>query len=270
MKNFFSFVLMSMTGGARISGDFARVIEDNLDLIDRVVAYVARARGLNPDEREELGSRVKLKLVDRDYEVLRAYEGHAGLKSYLVTVAQSVCLDYRNQLWGKWRPSITAKRLGPIAEKLEQAISRDGLSQSDAVTKLHHDPHVEASEAHLFSLCEKLPIRHPRRFLGEGEIEQMPAPDPCGEQELMNLQRGEALHNLETSLGEALAKNTVEDQLIVKMAYFERLKISQIARMLGLDQKKLYRRLDKIIDSLRHNLEAQGYRRQMVIELLGD
>lgn len=268
MLHIISLFLMSLTEKIDLNGGYATLVEDNLALIDRAVAFVAHRQGLSADHREALGARVKMKLVDRDYEVLRRFEGRSSLKSYLVVIAKTVCLDYRNQLWGKWRPSKPAQRLGPLAILLEQAMSRDGMNQEEAVAHLLSDPSVTLNEKELHSLAEQLPQRAPRRSQADLELDSLPASDPNGEQSLLQAHKRQAMTQLESTLTNLMAENTDEDQLIVRMHYHESLKVSQISHMLGIEQKKLYRRLNGLLSGMRQRLEAAGHSRQMVVSLL--
>ena len=84
--------------------DYKRLVVDNLPLVDSVVRTIARRHGLSADQQDELGSSVKLKLVENDYEVLRKFEGRSSMRTYLTAVVQRHFLDSRTALWGRWRP----------------------------------------------------------------------------------------------------------------------------------------------------------------------
>src|SRR6202008_4136539 len=99
----------------------------------RVGRTIARRHQLSADEADELGSSVRLKLVENDYEVLRKFEGRSQLRTYLTTVVKRHFLDDRNARWGKWRPSAQARRLGPVAVLLDQFLTRDRLPFEEAV-----------------------------------------------------------------------------------------------------------------------------------------
>src|SRR4029453_14108130 len=45
-----------------------------------------------------------LRLVEDDYDVLRRFQARSSLPTYVTVVIQRLFLDYRNRLWGKWRP----------------------------------------------------------------------------------------------------------------------------------------------------------------------
>ena len=81
-----------------------------LDTVDRVVAFVCRRHRLSPDESDDFRSVARVKLLEHDYAILRAFEGRSSIQTYLTVVIQRLFLDYRISAWGKWRPSAEARR----------------------------------------------------------------------------------------------------------------------------------------------------------------
>src|SRR3954470_2769307 len=96
-------------------------------MIRQVVAQVGRRYRLSPDETEELQSDVMLKLFERDYAVLRKFEGRSSLRTYLTIVVRRLALDRRVVAWGKWRSSAQARRMGPAAVYFQELTGREGL-----------------------------------------------------------------------------------------------------------------------------------------------
>ena len=97
-----------------------------LPVIDDVAAQVCRRHRLNAGEADDFKSEVRLHFIERNYEVLRKFEGRCTLSTYVNVVVQRVFLDYRNRMWGRWRPSTEARRLGPTAMLIERLVTRDG------------------------------------------------------------------------------------------------------------------------------------------------
>src|SRR5262245_62099749 len=91
-----------------------------LRVIDDIAAQVCRRHRLSSTEAEDFMSEVRLHFIDRDYEVLRKFEGGCSVTTYVTVVIQRLLLDYRNREWGRWRSSAQAKRLGPTAILLER------------------------------------------------------------------------------------------------------------------------------------------------------
>ena len=66
--------------------DFNALLSENYPVVERVLQGVARRHRLRIEEAEELGSIVRLKLVENDYAILRKYQGRSNLATYLTTV----------------------------------------------------------------------------------------------------------------------------------------------------------------------------------------
>jgi RNA polymerase sigma factor for flagellar operon FliA len=246
--------------------DYAGQLSEALPLVDDVVRFVGRRHHLSVEETEELNASVRLKLIERDYEVLRAFQGRCSLRTYLTTVVQRHFLDARIAQWGKWRPSATAKRLGPAAVLLDRLLTRDGHSFEDAVTVLREHHRVELPDADLASIAAQLPQRVSRRFVGDGGLEELPAPaDPAVDV----AERRDEAARMDGALAAALDRLADDERLLLRLRFREDLSVADIARLLKIDQKPLYRRLERLKTGLRRELEAAGIRRDLVLALVG-
>lgn len=244
-----------------------RLFLDQLGVIDQVVQFIARRHHLHADEADDLASAVKLKLIENDYEALRNFRGGSSLKTYLTTIALRHYLDTRIAQWGKWRPCMQARRLGPTAVLLDRLISRDGMSLDEAVDTARSNHGVAAPRDELLALGASLPVRLRRRFADPQELESVAAP-PAHEAAGILDTRTEA-ERIELALTDSLDRLADEDRLILKMKFQDGLQVSRIARTLGLDQKSLYRRLGHVIRTLREALEARGVSRDQVAAIVG-
>src|SRR4029077_12843055 len=119
----------------------------NLPVIDAVVKQVCRRHHLSSAEADDFASEVRLHIIERNYETLRKFEGRSSMRTYLIVVVQRLFLDYRNRIWGKWRPSAEARRLGPVAMLLERLVARDGWSCEQGIETLrnHHTGEGESA-----------------------------------------------------------------------------------------------------------------------------
>src|SRR5262245_9404414 len=106
-----------------------------LALLAQVVRNVAKVGRLSRDDAEDFAQSVQLKFLERDYDVLRRFEGRSSLKTYLTVVVRRLLLDWQDHAYGKWRPTATALRLGPHAVQLERLVNRDAFTATEAV---HH------------------------------------------------------------------------------------------------------------------------------------
>ena len=213
---------------------------------------------------------VNLKLVENDYAVLRAFQGRSSINSYLSSVIQHLALDYCNHLWGKWRASAEAERLGPLATELEQLLHRDGRTFDDALAILgaKHDGITRAS---LHALASQLPPRAPRHH--EVDLEEAVPFARAGiesvEDRVLADERRLAAQKLSALMTSEFARLPDDERLVFQLRFEQSMTVAQIARMLGRDQKLLYRLLEKRAREIRSHLERAGVDARSVADLIG-
>lgn len=236
--------------------DLERLFLDNLALIDRIVASTCRRNRLTKEESEDFASVVKLKLLADDYAVLRKFTGkcNGSLRGYLVAVVQHAYQDHRNHLWGKWRPSAEARRLGPLAMKLDTMLHRDGLTLDEACALAEPGDREEMQR-----LATKLPPRARRRMEDVQQLEQVPSSDRTPEAVLIDRERETVGDTLERVLAEAVAALKAEDKLLLHLRLERRLSLASVAKAYGVDPRQVYRRWELLIKQLRTRLEKSGY-----------
>jgi RNA polymerase sigma factor (sigma-70 family) len=229
----------------------------NIGTIERVATYICRRNGMSGDDGAEFSQEVKFRLIENDYAILRKFNGDSRLSTYLHTVIERLLQQSRVREWGKWRPSAEAKRLGDKAITLERLITRDGLSFDEAAQILTTPAQSPFRRCELESIYANLPLRNPRPVLvPDDNAPEVAAPqsDPeelvqAGERERIARRAMDTINRLSTSL-------PAEEQLILRMRFCENQKVSDIARRLHLDQKKLYKRLDKLFNQVRAALQS--------------
>jgi RNA polymerase sigma factor for flagellar operon FliA len=240
-----------------------------LPLIKKVVAHTCRRCRLKKEDAEELLSEVVNKIMADDYAVLRKFEGKSPLKGYLATVVKNQMRDFQNRLWGKWRHSEMAKRLGPVAMHLEKLV-RDGYTFNETVQILRTNHKVEMSWQELNEIAARLPPRTPRHMEGEEVLESLPSsgnrPDAGIVEEEKSALRVRALEALQ----KALKSVPAEDQVILKMQQWNHFTVAQISRVLKLEQKPLYRRIEKTLEHLKREMERQGIRKEDIDDLFDE
>jgi DNA-directed RNA polymerase specialized sigma24 family protein len=103
---------------------------------------------------------------------------------------------------------------------------------------------------------------------GEEQLQDLSAPGERPEERVFEHELRETRERVAVALKKALDNLSPEDRLIVKMWIVDGLKIVDIARILCMEQKPLYRRLEKILKQLRRDLEREGVRWEQVADLL--
>jgi RNA polymerase sigma factor for flagellar operon FliA len=237
-----------------------------LALIERVIAWVCARRCLRGAEAEDFASTVKLRLIENDYEILGRFEGRSSLKTYMTVVVHRLYLDYQRERFGKWRPSAEARRLGPVALRLELLLYRDGLTFEEASGVLRTDLRVTDTVEALHEMKRKLPLRNGRQT-GSG-----PHPEPSepasGPSAIEQSERQALARRTFPVLRRALGRLPARDRVLLRLHVEAGLSLADVARSLGEEQKALYRKRDALLKELRFDLEAEGIRDRDAHELL--
>jgi RNA polymerase sigma factor for flagellar operon FliA len=226
-----------------------------LPVIDRITSILGRRYGLAEDDLEDFSSWVRIRMIEADYAVFRKFGGRSSLDTYLSVVLANLLKDYRNSRWGRWRPSAVARRLGAVAIRLETMLYRDGHSVREATQVLQGKG---IAEAEIRSLASRLPFRLKAREVAIDEgIEAEAPPNSSSEPEAT-----------ERLVDGVIAELPAEDQVMVRMRFWDDFSVADIARTLGVEQKPLYRRLEAIQARLGLMLVARGVDRARVATML--
>jgi RNA polymerase sigma factor (sigma-70 family) len=239
----------------------------HLPLVDSVVGFVCQRHKLKESEADDFRSEVRLRLMDRDYEVFRRFQQRSSLRTYLTIVIQRIYLDYRNRLWGRWRPSAEARRLGPLAIRLETLLWQDRLPFDQACEIMRTNEGVMATESDLAEIACRLPLRQRRAVVGEEALDGVPS-DGAFDDRILSKERQDAARRVAGALAGAIKSLGDQDRLILRLKFQEGLGVADIARALHLEQKPLYRRLDMLLQTLREALEAAGISRLEASEIV--
>src|SRR5262245_46461665 len=251
---------LSATTNTQVEGE--ALFLASLSVIDDITGQVCRRHRLSPAEADDFRSEVRLHFIDRDYEVLRKFEKRSSLATYVTVVIQRLFLDYRNRLWGKWRPSADAKRLGPTAITLERLVTRDGWSLEQVVETLRVNHGVMIDES-LQIICDKLARRGPKRQLvSEEYADVIESGDPAPDANVVRAEHGFLARRVHLALDRARQRLAPEDRLVLKMRFEDAIPVADIARALHLNQKRLYRTIERLLAEIRDSLLAEGISRE--------
>jgi RNA polymerase sigma factor (sigma-70 family) len=230
------------------------LFQRHLPVILEVARRVARQGRLRAEDAEEFVADVTLRLLEDDCAILRRFEGRSSLRTFLLRVVGRFLLDERIRKWGRWRPSLEAQRLGPLAIQLERLISRDGLAFGEAVESLRTNQQVRESREQLWALHARLPVRTRRRLVSMNQLESAPARDQPEAALIGERESARAA----VAFRRAVTRLAPEDRLLLTQHFEHGERLATIARRRGLDQKKLYRRFASLLKRLRLDLESQG------------
>jgi RNA polymerase sigma factor for flagellar operon FliA len=252
-----------------VSDDAADLFERELPLIEGVIRFVVRRHRLAPDEAEDFASDARLRLIEHDYRILRTFRGRSSLRTFLGTVIERLLLDHRTARWGKWRPSAEARRAGSIGVRLDALLHRDGLPLDQAIEVLLAAERGTVTRGELERLGARLPRRARRVFVGEDALSDVAAADDQGAPAGQHDELAALSERIHARLVVALDRLAPQQRLICKLRFEDELTIAEVARGLGLDQKRLYRDVDRIKATLRAWLEADGVSAEDIRAVLG-
>ena len=249
--------------------DPRELFDTNLPTINRVIGRVCAKAGLSGADAEDFASEARLALLSDDCAILREWEGRAALGTYLTVVVQRVFADARRQITGKWRPSAEACRIGETAIALERMLRRDGRSLDEALPALRAiDPSLSREDAR--AIAERLPERMPRPRLValDPELEIESARDRADARADAS-EAARLAERTSTVMQKTIEAMPLEDRLILRFRFAQAMTIANIARMLRLPQRPLYRRIESIVARLRQALRDANLPPEAIEGLIG-
>ena len=226
--------------------------------IEAAIRAVCRRHRFRPEDADDFAGQVRLHLVQGDYAVLRRFQGRSRLSTYVLAVVTHLGQDWRNARWGKWRPSVEARRQGPVAVHLERLIRRDGMTFDEAFETLRTNFRVAETRGTLEAIASSFPRTCRRRLVGADALENRAATDYAPDVLADARTSAAAVQVAIRRLADIIATLPPMDALVLKLRFEDGLPVVEIARALRLEVKPLYRRIERLIRQIRTDLEAQG------------
>jgi hypothetical protein len=179
-------------------------------------------------------------------------------------VINRIYLDFQTHRFGKWRNSAEARRLGRTAERLECLLYRDGLTYSEACGVLTSDGRVGATQKELDELRSRLPMRVGRRER-DAMVEAHGRPTAF---EADHGQRQALAGRTFAALERSIMSLPARDRAFLRLHFACGLSLAEIGRSLGYGPKAPYPMMQKILRTLRSDLEREGVQARDATELL--
>jgi RNA polymerase sigma factor for flagellar operon FliA len=249
--------------------DFEQLFLDHLPFIDRMAAKFCRQGGMSHAEAADFASWAKERLMENDYAKVRKFRGESAFTTYVTTVLYTLYRDFQVANRGRWRASAEAKRQGSVATALERLVYRDGYSFDEAVSVLCSRDDMECTEPELRKIFKSLPSgnRGRPKEVGETPLAAVHS-SSMADREVIDAESETEREQMQAKVRAVLGGLPLEDRHIVHLRFFEGSSVADIARALRLEQKPLYRRLDRLLQRLREELEGSGISASDVRELM--
>lgn len=236
---------------------------EHLSWIDRVATMTCMQHGVRDADVDDFVSWMRMRVIEDDYAIIRSFRGEAGLKTYLASVVNRQFFEHGRQRWGRWRVSAKAQQMGPPAPELETLVHRDGYTLEQAGQKLRTSGSTTLSNGELARLLGQLRDRAPLRPVEvppatrDDALATAEAPSYADER-VTAAEDQEERRRILAALDRALEALADEDRIIAKMHFRDGFSVADVARALNLEQKPLYRRVDRLRARLRQLLEQEG------------
>lgn len=230
----------------------APISPSDFALLCEVIDTVARASRLPREDAEDFAQTVHLKLLERSYAPLARFSGRSSLRTFLTVVVQRLLLDWRNSRYGKWRPSTCARRLGPLAIALDRLMSRDGHPLEIAIEILAARTNA-AGAGVLRALAAQLPHHSRPRTIVTDDLESLAVQsfdDPIDAE-----QAALATRRRLVALARAFRRLPAADRRLLTLRFARRMTIASIAAHLKTPAKPLYRRVARLLATLRQEMQ---------------
>jgi len=259
---------MIVTGSSQPFMNLPELFESSMELVERIARGVCRRANVEGADADDFVSSARLALLENDYAILRAYEGRSSLSTFLNVVFRRLLADQRIHALGKWNVSREAARLGPVVVLLETLLRRDGRSIDEALPLIRKvDPSLTREQVE--AMAARLPERTMRpRLVALPEEDVISSAEQADDGVLERETRAIA-GQASSVMRDAIAALPLEDRMILRFRYAAGMSFADIARMMRLPQRPLYRRSEAILHRLRDALQNAGVDETAAADLVG-
>jgi len=280
--------LQVLDGGAKIAVEettsFRKIISDHFPLIERQ-CFMAVKRQLkyqgtlnNPlnieNEALELSNQVLDTLQHDDYRVLRQFKGEAKVSTYITTIIARQAVDLVRKKLGRSREKERAQKFGEIGMMIYEKVILQGCSLEEIYPGLKSNENISRSLEELETIAEKIKGRKSSLTFSNGDNPMVKngaivdedgdyiIPDKKNDPEklLIEEQRKQKLGEV---VKEIIAQLNGEERIILRMRFpandeEKPGKVEQIATVLGISEKAVYKRIARVLTKCKNLLDQKG------------
>jgi RNA polymerase sigma factor (sigma-70 family) len=272
------------------SAVFQGMINDHFPLIERqcfrVVRQQLRGQGKydSPvnieNEALELSNQVLDTLQRDNYRVLRQFKGNAKLSTYITTIVARQAVDMVRKKLGRSRQKERAQKLGKIGELIYEKVIRQGRPVPDVYRELKSTEGISESLAEIETIARKIKgkknnpppsldmetnpvVRGGISIKTDGdEREAVIIPDTGGDPQELLIEEQRKQRQKKVVRG-VIARLSGDERMMLRLRFpagedEKPRKVEQISGLLGITQKAVYKRIDRLLKKCRLLLEQEG------------
>jgi RNA polymerase sigma factor (sigma-70 family) len=241
----------------------------HLEVINRAIHASCRRASLRDEEWDDFASHLKLKLIEDDYAVIRKYERRSSFMAFISVVIQRALLDYRIAQWGKWHASMQARRLGDVGVTIEAILVRDGKTVDEALPALLRR-WPELTRDRVREMLDTLPARtlRPRDVSLDEAADAIGATAQSIDEAAFEADRLDLSRRIGAVVRETMNDLDEYSRAIFRLRFQGGMSVADISRTLKIDQKPLYRKIQRVLVAFRERLEEAGITSDAAMEVL--
>ena len=268
------------------TADCKKYIDDNFSVLKSIINSVCKKLYHVVSECEECVSKLLLKLVDNDYEIMKSFPGGKDFKfsTYLFTVLYRKAIDGVRGEKGQYTASTKAKNLGKCALVLEKELYYGSSLQEAHQTMLN----LEECKNISFNDAQKIENEIRRKtgkpktdtvyvsdiniLYGESSEDEpgIEQPKPLNEHLVKGLHNKNPLQNFEENeanevrvkyqniLESFFEKLKGDDLIIFNMNFYKNVKTSQIARSINKERYFVAKKIEELLEEFKESLVKNG------------
>lgn len=236
------------------------------------------------NEALELSNRVLDTLQKDDYQVLKRFKGESKLSTYITTIVARQAVDLVRKKLGRNRQKERAAVFGEVGLLVYERMIMNGESSQRLFRELETLPGAPKSQEELEELaarigtgsttlnnpaptgCDENPAVKEGFTVKTGESgdsgRELVVPDPGPGPGDIAFRR-ERRRNIRLAVTEVVAQLSGEERIILRMRFpagdnHTPRKAKHIAKVLGISEKAVYKRIDRLLKKCRRILEQKG------------
>ena len=223
------------------------------------------------NEALELSNRVLDTLRQNNYRVLKEFKGNAQLTTYLTAIISRQAVDLIRKKLGRGREKERAKELGDTGLILYQRVIKDGYSPQEVFDQLRNKAGGPGSLEELEAMLRKIKGRNPGGDCNDSSVvkngtsiagEEYVIPDTQNDPQAIFMEK-QRNREIDEAIQGIIAQLSGEERMLLHMRFpfpgDEKPKsVEQIAAVLGITSKAVYKRIARLIKKCRAQLHRQG------------
>ncbi|MEN8154295.1 MAG: sigma-70 family RNA polymerase sigma factor [Acidobacteriota bacterium] len=261
--------------------EYKKIINDNIGFIEKQCLRVISMKSGSPaygslnieNESDLLFSTVIDKLQESDFRILRNFKGRSKLSTYLTTIISNTAVDYLRGKRGRNREKERSKKFGKTGELIYSRIFENGEAIDGVYRSLSSEGLFKGDASEFENVV--LSIR------GRGRDRVFPVNDSAVKAGSYNGESGNFVIRDDTKgpessfIDEETDKRSEEilkkmrdslsgeESLLLRMKYPVEenetpVKVKEISLILGISQKAVYKKMNRILKKCKNILESYG------------